>query len=356
MRKRAKLAWAVGAVLVAAAVFVLTPIAYVETACRGTPAGSDYRPIITQAEWQRPESRTFLTYPEWHMVYAYEDFAKVLETGDEHAFGFLSSVTGFWSSYCALNRMADAHGGADWPTRQMIYTIGTSFNIEMAAKALYEETIGGLAALIRGDAKTPQDTVAAEMAADYGAFLHQTPWYEFPFDEWTSRLWAAPTTGLRSWERRLALGGEWKAKQAYAGLIKGAVESTGKDELRIRSVVADVPADQLASLPGVSVIGTQDGRSIIDSDRYAAYTILLKQIAFAGGNMVEIAGNDDIMVSIVQRTPASELVQGSRLVHTFRQRADGGVRMLVLLKVSSLSDALRAAERSGIQVEHVFDY
>lgn len=356
MRTRAKLAWALGAALAGVMLFVSAPIVYVETACRGTTAQGQYPPIITEAEWQRPESRTFLTYPEWHMVYAYEDFAKVLETGDEHTFGFVESVTGFWSSYCVLNRMADAHGGADWPTRQMIYTIGTSFDIEMAAKGLYEETIGRMGAFARGNTKTPQDKIAADMARDYGAFLHQVPWYEFPFDEWTSRLWAEPTTGIRSWERRLALGGEWKLKQAYARLIKSAVEGAGKDQLRIRSVVTDIRSDQLASLPSVSVVGTKDGTAVIESDRYAAYTVLLKQIASAGGNIVEVAGNDDIMVSILEKPPVTPPLQGAETVHVFGTHGDGTVRTLVLLKVSNLSDFLRAAEESGTQVEHVFDY
>lgn len=355
MRRRAKLGWALGILSLAAIACVAAPIVAIETACRGPSANDAYRPVITEAAWQRPESRTFLTYPEWHMVYAYEDFAKVVETGDEHAFAFWGSVASFWTSFCVLNRQAAAHGGADGPTRQMIYTIGTSFNLEMAAKAAYEETIGRLAAWLRGPVKTPQDQVAAAMARDYAAFLHQTPWYRFRFVEWTQKLAAAPGSGFRSWERGLALSGEWEVKQAYADLIARAVAATGPDELRIRSVVRDLAPDRLAAIPGIAVVAALPDGVVVDSNRYAAFTALLRKIATAGGTMFEIAGNDDIMVS-VRYAPGASLPGDTTALHTFDTPADGEVRTLVLTKVSNLSPLLRGEGRGGYRVEHVFDY
>jgi hypothetical protein len=31
---------------------------------------------LVGADWQRPEGRTLMTYPEWHIVHAYEDYAE----------------------------------------------------------------------------------------------------------------------------------------------------------------------------------------------------------------------------------------------------------------------------------------
>ena len=36
-----------------------------------------YTPIVPEAD-RRPESRTLLTYPEWHIVHAYDDYAAVI--------------------------------------------------------------------------------------------------------------------------------------------------------------------------------------------------------------------------------------------------------------------------------------
>src|SRR5690606_29800283 len=124
---------------------------------------------------------------------------------------------------------------------------------EMAAKAAYEETVGRFVAWLRGPDKTPQDAVAAAMTSDYAAFLRQTPWYRYDFGRRAAMLWAAPVTDtLRGWERRLALGAEWKAKEAYGRAIAGAVAATGEAQLAIRSVVAGLAAEQLATIDGVS--------------------------------------------------------------------------------------------------------
>ena len=51
---------------------LLVPVAYVELACRGDGSGAQaYAPLITDPPSQRREANTYLTYPEWHIVYAY---------------------------------------------------------------------------------------------------------------------------------------------------------------------------------------------------------------------------------------------------------------------------------------------
>ena len=161
----------------AALLLMLAPVAYVELACRGDAQPQSYQPVIVDPAFQRREANTYLTYPEWHIVYAYDGLARALETGDEHAFDYLSSIGGFWRSACALMRAADRSGGADGPTRIMIHTIGVSFTVEMGLKGAYEETVGRTTAWLRGRNKTPQDKMVADMAADYSMFLRQTPWY-----------------------------------------------------------------------------------------------------------------------------------------------------------------------------------
>ena len=89
---------------------VIAPIGYNEFACQSEGVTDSYTPILPP-EHHRPESRTYLTYPEWHIVHAYDDYAKVIETGDPHDYGFLRSIFGFWSSLCDLSRVSGAYGG-----------------------------------------------------------------------------------------------------------------------------------------------------------------------------------------------------------------------------------------------------
>ena len=278
-------------------VLLCLPVAYVELACRGDAQAEASIPLITDPRWQRREANTYLTYPEWHIVFAYDDLAKTLTAGDEYAFPYVSSVTGFWRSTCGLMRTADGHGGADRETRSMIHTIGVSFTLEMAVKAAYEETIGRATAWWRGGVKTPQDKVIADMATNYAAFLRQTPWYEYPFTREVHALWAAPTDGfVRGWERRMGISAEWLAKAAYARVLAGAVAAAAPAQRAIHSVVTGVDARSLAAIPQVTVIAEHDGRIEIETPRYGLFTRILVDIARRGGRVLDIAGNDDIRV------------------------------------------------------------
>jgi hypothetical protein len=332
-------------------------VVYVELGCRGEAQPSAYEPLIGDPAFHRREANAYLTYPEWHIVYAYDGLAEALETGDEHAFGYAASVAGFWRSACAVMRVADAHGGADAPTRSTIHTIGVSFTVEMAVKAAYEETVGRTAAWLRGRGKTPQDEALAAMAADYAAFLRQTPWYAYPFTRKAGELWDAPIDGVaRGWERRLGIGAELLSKAAYAKVIEAAVAATAPAQLVIRSVVTGLDGAALSGIDGVSVVGTGAGGVEVETPRYAAFTDILVEIARRGGILREIAGNDDIMVTLtVPAGAAAGVPYGTVILRLPRDGFDGD-RLLVDVPVRDLAALLRARPPGDPGLEHVFDY
>lgn len=357
MRRLLKIIGWILAVLVVAILLLLSPAAYVETFCHADPEADVYRPLITDPEFRRQEANTYLTYPEWHIVYAYDGLAETLKTGDEHGFGYFSSVKDFWVADCALTRIADRHGGADSETRMMIATIGVSFTLEMGLKAAYEETIGRFFAFWRGSEKTPQDIVARDMAIDYAAFLRQTPWYKYPFQPWIDGLWAAPVEEpLRGWERRLALGGEWRAKIAYAGMIASAVAATGEAKLTIRSLISGLPATTLSAIPDVSVISESADGVLIETPRYDRFTHILAEIARAGGTIREIAGNDEIMVSL---TMPSGMEQGNlpdEVIARLHRTGFDSDRLLLSVKMADLSPLLKDRPIADPGLEHIFDF
>jgi len=337
-------------------VVAASPIAYVEFTCRGNVAPNDYKPLITDPKFRRQEANTYLTYPEWHIVYAYDGLAETLKAGDEYQFDYVHSVNGFWASTCKLMKMADAHGGADQATRIMIYTIGASFDLEMGLKAAYEETLGRLFAMMRGPQKTPQDEEALKMAVDYSAFLRQTPWYKYDFDKANQALWAAPVSDpVRGWERRLALGGEWKAKTYYAKAITAAVDATGQADLTIRSVVTGLDDTALKAISNVTVVSDSAGGVVIETPRYDIFTHVLAAITAKGGLVREIAGNDDVMVSVTIPADANYGGPGEVIAEMDR---DGfqTKRLLLNLKVAELAALFKVMSIGDPGIEHVFDY
>ncbi|MFC6585407.1 hypothetical protein ACFQD0_20100 [Sulfitobacter aestuariivivens] len=98
------------AIVVALVVCLLAPVLYVEFACKGDRIAQPYTAILPP-DHHRSEARTLLTYPEWHIVHAYDDYAQVIKEGDPHDFGYLKAVRTYWSSLCALKKRSVAHGG-----------------------------------------------------------------------------------------------------------------------------------------------------------------------------------------------------------------------------------------------------
>lgn len=344
--------WALRLVLVLAVLLLglLSPVAYTEMACRAPMGTQDYQPLIADPDWQRPESRSLTTYPEWHIVYAYQDYAEVIAKGDPHAFAYTKAIAGFWSSLCPLAKLAAGHGGFDTASKMTIYTIGVSFTAELLLKAAYEESFGRLATLIRGKERAALDEVSARQAADYAVFLHQTPWYKWDFRRDLAELRDASRGSFRDRERLLALGLEYRAKAAYAGAIAEAVAATGEDQLRMRSIVRGLPADWFGAEPEVAVISERPEGVEIETPRYAEFTELARRIAAAGGDFVEIAGNDEILITML--APNAD----PAMLYSVQRQGFGDWRQLALVPVADLASAIRAMRASPRRLEHIYDY
>ena len=335
---------AVGLVLL-----LVAPVAYNEALCRGDGVAKPYAPLL-EAQHHRSEARSFLTYPEWHIVHAYDDYGAVLRKGDPHDYGYLRGIAGFWTSLCALSKVSDAHGGFDFETKQTIYTIGVSFTAELLMKAAYEETLGRVATWVRGEAPSKLDQLSGDQARAYAKFLQQVPWYRWDFDRDRQALNAVEPMGFRDRERRAALGIEYRIKGAYAGVITKAVEGMTPDALTLRMVVRGLSRAELSTLEGVRVIGDLEDGLEIETPRYRALTHLLAEMAGRGAEFVEIAGNDDILL-----TATSDQAYDDALF-TFGRQGYGDLRHLIVLPVMELAPFLRDMSARGLTLEHIHDY
>ena len=335
-------------VLLVIVVGLAAPVVYVETMCRGTAAPAPAAPLVAET---RPEVRTLLTYPEWHIVHAYDDYAEVIRQGDPHDFGYLKAIGGYWTSLCTLTRASAAMGEIDSGTRQLVHVIGVSFTFEMLMKAAYEETLGRMATWVRGDARATLDDLSASQAADYAAFLQQVPWYKYDFRADAAALSAAATDAFRDRERAMALGLEHRARAAYAGVIAQAVAATGPDDLTLQMVVANLPRTTLETAEGVTVLRAIDEGLEVETPRYRALTHQLADWAEAGAEFVDIAGNDEILFTAI----GGNLAAKGTLASLPRQ-GYGDMRHLFVVPVRALAQRLRELGAMGLKLEHVHDY
>jgi hypothetical protein len=357
LKKRWKIAWGLGGLLLAV---VLVPIAYVETACRG-PSGSvrpdePYRRLLTSGPGLRKEARTWLTYPEWHIVYSAESYGRFLAKRPPSAFPYFRHIGGFWSSYCALNKVTSASAGTG-EAKVMIYTIGVSYTIELGLKGLYEKTLGRLFEWTAGSASAG-DLYSARVQQRYGAFMHETPWYEFPFGDALRGLWRTDEDRqfVRNGERRAALSVEYGVKAGYAGIIGWASNSTLGPDQRTLRMLLPAGADPAAVDPRIRTLGRIKGLTAVEVPRYAQLTDILVKLAAAGNDPVEIAGNDDIFVTVLAPAAAPRPEGAVLLLSMPLDDRAGWQRLGLSTKVVRLGSLLRAVRAGGGEIEHVYDY
>jgi len=352
----------IAAIAVAAlAISMVITIAVTETRCRGTPhlQASKQQPIIDAAD-RRDEVNSYLTFPEWSIVYGYDDLAGVMRASSESDFGYWQTIRGFWSGLCGVKQEASSRGPVSFDYNSMLYTIGASYTVEMGIKGLYEKTLGRSTAWLRGATRTPEDAYALQVADDYAAFLRQVPWYEFPFGQKLWRFWAdTPLWGgniIRKVERRVALTLEYGAKGMYAQIIK-ALAGLNPAPLRIRSVVKNLPDGANAANKKIDVVkDLGNGLKVIETPRYQEFTDIVSALAASGGDFVEIAGNASILVTAVAPAGATETPLGRKLFAVPIQARPGSMRLGYDVRVDRLSEFVRALPGAKQELEHVYDY
>lgn len=353
--------WAIraGVALLVVVAVLAAPIVWIESRCMSARVAraAAPSPLANEPGYARRASDSYLTYPEWHIVYAYDDLAAVLARGDEIDFAFGRKIVSFWESLCTMTHVATGREAVSWDTRVMLYTIGWSFTAEMAIKGAYERTVGRAFAWWRGPDKTPEDLFVARDMARYAAFLRQTPWYEYPFATRLAEFWRGTPLSWselpRRIERRVAFSLEYGVKAIYGALIgRASAAALGTADLKIQSVVSGRLLED-REMRVVRDLG--QGRTLIETPRYQAFTDLLVRLARREVEVIEIAGNDRILVTALTAKPLPEL-KGAKPLFEAPVQSREGRRVAIDVAVPQLSETIRALETSGAQIEHIYDY
>lgn len=338
--------------------------------CSGTVADSaaggaspvQVGPVLAPKEHRRGEEQTFLTYPEWFLVFSPAEYAQFVPTHTPDEFPFWGHIRQFWQGYAAVTHETRARGN---PTNAgyhvMILVIGISTTVEYAVRSAYETIVGRIAAL-SASRPTAEDRYAATAAQEYVDFIRERPWYEFDFVArlrglWTQVPWSDGGL-LRKVERRYALTSEYGIKAVYGWLIGLATHSAYERPLFSTSVVvktwpvcADAPA-------GVSVLSaTAEGGALLLLPRYEAFMAPARALARCGAQFREIAGNrSDILISVVEPVNAPGLPEVRVVMRQPILTRPGSQRTVALVPVRGLGDVLRTMDQRTGQLEHVFDY
>jgi hypothetical protein len=329
---------------------------------------------VAQPVDRRGEEQTFLTFPEWFLVFSPTEYADLVRTRTPDEFCFWGHIGQFWRSYAAVTGETQRrHDPTNWGYHLMIVVIGVSTTVEYAIRSAYETVVGRITALT-APTRTEEDEYAARVAQEYVDLIRDQPWYEFDFTARLKGLWTQTSLFgphmLRKWERKYALTTEYGVKAVYGWLIGKASQQTYDAPLPYTAVLVDhwsrgsgdVPSGDWPACTtnpaGVSVLSpVSGGRALLSVPRYHRFTAASLALARCQAQFQEIAGNrTDILVSVLGPAGAPSL-SGTRVL--FRQpllTQPGRVRTAYVVPIDALSGALRAVDSQGWGLEHVFDY
>jgi hypothetical protein len=296
---------------------------------------------ITPKQEIRPGDQTFLTFPEWFLVFSPEEQANYFKKQTATSFPFMSHTRQIWESYRIINSQIKDDFPRNNDYHFMIWVIGTSASVEYSIKAGYETLIGRMT-----DTYTPttdEDKFNAQFAQDYVTFIKDRPWYEFDFKNRLTSLWTETSffgdNFLRKIERKYMLTSELLVKWAYGKLI-GLGSAQVYEE----------------ALPTTSVV-LQDN-SIVNLPRYDKFNQAITDLAKQGKSFKEIAGNTSaILLTILVPTNKVNNLGNSQTVFSQPISSDSTMqRIALVIPVEQLNILLTHLYEEKIIVEHIFDY
>ncbi|MFK7800570.1 MAG: hypothetical protein AB8G95_02965 [Anaerolineae bacterium] len=313
--------------------------------------------------YYRGEDQSYLTVPEWYIVFNADEFGFFLKEGRTSQFPWFKAIYQFWETYYAVCGQTADEYPFNWRYQQILLIIGPSFTLENSVRALYAKTFSFAAEWTNFSGPTEEEIFYQQTQAEYGAFLHTVPWFNFPFQERRQELWSETSVigpaPIRKWERKLAISTEYLIKSVYGYFIQqGAAASFGEIPLETFLWVDNFDESILESQLDLKLYKTlENGEAIVSVPRYEQFTVMVPELAEAGLEFVEIAGNGEIVMAIlVPQAWEYDLTAGDVfLEQTYLSRPELK-RLVVTVPVDQLHAVLLEVAEQELTLEHLYDY
>ena len=313
--------------------------------------------------YYKGEEQTYLTLPEWYLVFNPNEYADFLQRGENPSdFPFFKSIDEYWRLYDRVNTLTHDVYPENSEYLTMLQVIGVSTTAEYMLKGIYENTVGRFTHWT-ASADTPEDLLIQQAHAAYGKLIYDKAWYHFPFWSWAKRIWSEPSffgkNFIRKLERKFAFTLEFTFKALYAKLIGFGAQTAyeASDGLVTLLVKAD-PQQLLALDPRIKLLKDMgDHKLIITLPRWGDFTQIMPKLAEANVHFIEISGNDDILVSAISQNPERPDIANARfLFSSIVMSPANQERQIYSVNVSYLSDFLRTLKMNGLELEHIYDF
>ncbi len=313
---------------------------------------------VTPPNDVRPADQTFLTFPEWYLVFSPEEQAAYFKQHTATSFPFMSHTAQIWQSYKIVNEQIKNNFPPNKGYHFMIWVIGSSASVEYSIKALYETVIGRITDT--HDVLTDEDRFNAIFTQDYVDFIKDKPWYEFNFKSRLAALWTSTSFFgdhfVRKAERKYILTSELLVKTIYGKLIGLGTKTVYDDALHTTTVLVDhLPANT----EGINIIRQlPDSSALVSLPRYDKFNAAIQALAKTGCIFREIAGNTSaVLLTVLVSAGSSDTFHNTQTV--FIQPLSSNLsrkRIALATPVKDLNRLLVQLNAKGITVEHIFDF
>lgn len=314
-------------------------------------------------DYSRPEEDTFLTYPEWYIVWSYQEKADFQEKHLPSGFPFFGSIGQYWSGYCCAYGLVRGRYPFNAGDHLMLIVIGTSFSLEYAIRGVYENTIGRLTEWLSSNQPVDEDLYAYRVAREYADFVHIRPFYEFSFWQRLKGLWRQTALWgnhpVRRWERKAFLSLDYGIESFYTWIIQKATHAVyGIEGSDTYAWIEHAPNSIFADNRKVRFVTAAGPESfVVIIPRYQEFTTVVSQLARRDVHFVEIAGNEHVLLTaLVPRAWKYELAGGELVFSTDVLTQRDLQRIAVHSPVGSLHMVLNDLASHGMRLEHIYDF
>ena len=322
---------------------------------------TNQHPLIPKAAI-RPPDQTFLTYPEWFLVFSPSEQADYFRTHTSTTFPYLKHVDQMWGGYDVMYDQIKGNFPFNTGYHVMIWVIAGSTTVEYGIKSFYETIIGRVTDTNPHEEMTAEDKFNADYEYSYVKFIEALPWYEYDFNHQLKSLWINTTFSgphlLRKLERRYYLTTELLVKSGYGWLIGLGTKSAYETASLQTAVVMDkLPArlDTNGFIHNVKLL--PNGMVLANLPRYAEFNTAVNKLAKNGVGFTEIAGNKGAIMLTVLATEPLPATADYKILFTQPVETKPGLnRVALVTTVKKLSAIIKTFLEKKITIEHVFDY
>jgi FAD/FMN-containing dehydrogenase len=311
----------------------------------------------------RREEQTFLTIPEWYLVFNPQEYADFLDAGNNPSdFPFMSSIQEYWTLYDRVTAIADSAYPRNDQYITVLRVIGISTTIEYMYKGIYENVIGRFTRWLAGNQDTPEDLIIRQAQRAYSELIYDKAWYEFDFWPWVQKIWSEPVflgpNIIRKLERKLFFSLEYGFKTIYAKLIELGAKTAYKQSDGLIYLTVSNRNPDLKNIPEqVEILEKHNKRYLISVPRWGGFTEVIPKLANQNFDFDDISGNNEIVVTynIEKAKPFSSNYSSTLFESSFVSNPKIK-RLAVLTKVKDLKNLILESQAKGYKIEHIFDY